>query len=130
MKKVMRSALKTALYLMDLSDQASTNVRDRVADQLDDVKDQAKRTYAAVADRVGDTTRSLRGENHAVRNALVFAGGVGAGVALGVIFAPASGQNTRQAIVRRFEDVGSMVRDQVSSVGRAGSSGKPLSERA
>ena len=130
MKKLMRSALKTALYLMELSEQASANVRDRVSDQLDDVKAEARRTYAAAADRVGETTRSLRGENHVVRTTLLFAGGVGAGLALGVMFAPARGEETRQAIAQRFGDIGSRVRDQVASVGRAGSSGKRFSEEA
>ncbi len=130
MKKFMRSALRTALYLMDLSEQASANVRERVSDQLDDVKAEARRTYAAAADRVGETARALRGENHVVRNSLVFAGGVGAGLALGVMFAPARGEETRQAIAQRFGDLGSRVRDQVASVGRAGASGSRLSEEA
>jgi gas vesicle protein len=38
---------------------------------------------------------------------MMFAGGVGAGLALGVIFAPASGEETRRAIVERFQEVGS-----------------------
>ena len=113
MNKLVRSALKTALYLMELSDQASTDVRDRVSDQVDDARDRAQRTYGVVSERVGNAARALRGENNGLaRNALVFAGGVGAGLALGVIFAPASGQDTRQAIAQRFEDAGAKIRER------------------
>ena len=42
MKKIINSALKTALYLLELSDQASENVRERVADRYSDARDQAR----------------------------------------------------------------------------------------
>lgn len=128
MKKLVTSALKTALYLLELSDQASADIRDRVSERYDDVKDQAQRTYGAVSDRMEGAARALRGEeNRAIRNALVFAGGVGAGVALGVIFAPASGKDTRQAIADRFEGVGERVKDRFSSSRREGLSAERAS---
>jgi len=112
MKKIINSALKTALYLLELSDQASENVRDRVADRYEDVKGQARDSYGVMADRVSNATRALRGEdNGAARSVLMFVGGVSAGVALGLIFAPASGEETRRAIAQRFEDLGSKARN-------------------
>lgn len=108
MKNLITSALKTALYLMELSDQASDNLRDRVSDRVDDVRSRAEDTYGVVSDRVSRAARVLRGDNaNLARSAMMFAGGVGAGLALGVIFAPASGEETRRAIVERFQEVGS-----------------------
>jgi gas vesicle protein len=112
MKKVINSALKTALYLLELSDQASDNVRDRVADRFQDVKGQARDSYGVVSERVNNAARALRGDDgNAARSVLMFVGGVSAGVALGLIFAPASGEETRRAIAQRFEDLGSKARD-------------------
>lgn len=112
MKKFVNSALKTALYLLELSDQASDKARDRIADRYEGVRDQARDSYGVMADRVNNATRALRGEdNSAARSVLMFVGGVSAGVALGLIFAPASGEETRRAIAQRFEDLGAKVRD-------------------
>jgi gas vesicle protein len=112
------SALKTALYLMEVTDQASDNIRDRVSDRfgdvrsrVDDARSRAVDAYDTVADRVSTAARALRGDDGAVaRNAMMFVGGLGAGLALGVIFAPASGEETRRAIAERFEDIGSRTR--------------------
>jgi hypothetical protein len=112
MKKIINSALKTALYLLELSDQASENVRERVADRYSDARDQARESYGVMADRVNNATRALRGQdNGGVKNVLMFVGGVSAGVALGLMFAPASGDETRRAIAQRFEGIGSKMRD-------------------
>ena len=107
------SALKTALYLMEVTDQASDNVRDRVSDRfgdvrsrVDDVRSRAGDTYDTVSERVSKAARALRGQNgNVARSAMMFAGGLGAGLALGVIFAPASGEETRRAIAERFDDM-------------------------
>lgn len=105
------SALKTALYLLEVTDQASDNVRGRVSDRFDDVRGRAGDAYDTVADRVSNAARALRGDDGGVaRNIMMFAGGLGAGLALGVIFAPASGEETRRAIAERFEDIGSKTR--------------------
>lgn len=114
-KNWITSALKTALYVMEVTDQASDNIRDRVSDRfgdvrsrVDDVRSRAGDAYDTVAGRVSNAARALRGDNgNFARNAMMFAGGLGAGLALGVIFAPASGEETRRAIADRFEDIGS-----------------------
>ena len=107
-KNWVTSALKTALYLMEVTDRTSGNVRDRVSDRFDDVRSRAGDTYDTVSERMGNAARALRGQNgDAARSALMFAGGLGAGLALGVIFAPASGEETRRAIAERFEEMGS-----------------------
>jgi gas vesicle protein len=106
-KNWVTSALKTALYLMEVTDQASDHVRDRVSNRFDDVRGKAGDTYDTLSERVSNAARALRGDNgNTARNAMLFAGGLGAGLALGVIFAPASGEETRRAIAERFEDLG------------------------
>jgi gas vesicle protein len=105
------SALKTALYLLDATDHASDNVRDRVSNRFDDVRSRAEDTFDTVSERVSNAARALRGENgNAARNAMMFAGGLGAGLALGVIFAPARGEETRRAIAESLENIGSRTR--------------------
>ena len=107
-KNWISSALKTALYLMEVTDNASGNVRDRVSDRMDDVRSRAEDAYDTVSDRVSHAARALRGDNSSAgRSFMMFAGGLGAGLALGLIFAPASGEETRRAIAERFEDISS-----------------------
>ena len=114
MKKLINSALKTALYLLELSDQATENTRDRIADRYSDARDQARDSYGVMADRVNNAARALRGEDTSgVKNVLMFVGGVGAGVALGLMFAPASGDETRRAIAQRFEGIGSKTTNSI-----------------
>jgi len=74
-------------------------IYDRVTDKLDDVADQASRGYDAVADRVERLYHEARGENtHVMAGATSFLIGVGVGVGAGLLFAPASGRETRDAI--------------------------------
>ena len=60
-KKVLKVALGTGLFLLDQSDEAKRNVRDRVSDQVDDLRDRAQDTYQAAADRVAGASDALRG---------------------------------------------------------------------
>jgi hypothetical protein len=79
-------------------------IYDRVTDKLDDVADEASRGYDAVADRVGRLYHEARGENHdPMAGATSFLIGVGVGVGAGLIFAPASGRETRDAIAGKFQ---------------------------
>ena len=83
-------------------------VYDRVTDQLDDVADQASRGYKAVADRVEHLYRTARGEDdRALSGAACFLIGAGIGAGAALLFAPASGQETRDTIaekVREFQN--------------------------
>jgi len=108
MKNLVKSILKTAVYFLDQSDRFAGDVRDRVSDTVDqaaqqvsDVRDQARELY--------------QGEDHNLRNALTFAAGVGIGLSAAILLAPASGQETRDAIGERVQDLGGRVRDCFSS---------------
>ncbi|PYX85679.1 MAG: hypothetical protein DMG70_02795 [Acidobacteria bacterium] len=57
----------------------------------------------------------MRGqEDHTVRNAISFAAGIGLGIGVGMLFAPASGEETRSSIAEKVQDVGERVRERCS----------------
>jgi YtxH-like protein len=90
---LLRSILKTAVYIMDST-----------ADSVDRVSDRASR----LADDARDVIYSERG--NAMRNILSFAAGVGIGVAAGVLLAPQSGAELRNSISDRVQDISERVR--------------------
>ena len=128
MKKNVRNFLKaaeiaigTGLYMLDHSDKAKRMVRDRVSDQvddlrerLDDLRDRASDTYDVAADRVVKAAKALRGddEGHAAWNVLRFAVGLGIGVGIGLLFAPANGDATRAALANKAREFGDNVRQR------------------
>jgi hypothetical protein len=79
-------------------------IYDRVSDRLEDFADQASRGYENAAERLGRVYRSARGEDHrALAGVASFLVGVGVGVGAGVLFAPTSGKQTREAIAEKVE---------------------------
>jgi hypothetical protein len=116
MNNFLKLLLGTGLYLLEQSDQSTRKIRDRAAGNLSDLRDLAQEKYETAADRVSKASRAIRGDdNPGVSNALSLAAGIGVGVALGVIFAPASGEQTRSAIANKVHVFGDRVRQQFSS---------------
>ena len=99
LNKLLRTALKTGLYFLEQSDKATAPMRKQVRDQVEDLTD---RTRQAI----------LGPEDHTVRNVVSVAAGVGLGIALGMLFAPASGEETRRSLVEKAQDAGSKVRER------------------
>jgi gas vesicle protein len=97
MNKLLKSLLKTAVYLVD---QFSEQV-DRASDRVSDLTDQAR-------------TMTDREENHTLRNVATFAAGVGVGIGVGILFAPASGKEIRTSISEKVQDISDQVRKRVS----------------
>ena len=97
LNKVLRTALKTGLYFLEQSDKATAPNRKQVKDQVEGLPD---RTRQAI---VGP-------EDHTVRNAVSLAAGIGLGIALGMLFAPASGEEIRRSIVEKAQDARAKVR--------------------
>jgi hypothetical protein len=115
MKKLLKTLLGTSLYLLEQSDRTH-DMRDRAARKIDDLRDVVQHKYGDAADRVARASRAIRGEdNHALGNALRLAAGIGVGVGFGLLFAPASGQDTRRAIAGGVQQFGDKVRKRVSS---------------
>ena len=82
--------LDTGLYLFD-------SLRERLPDNVDDIKDRVKDTYGTASERVSRATGALRGEeeSHIFGTIGVLLIGVGIGVGVGMLIAPATGEETR-----------------------------------
>jgi hypothetical protein len=108
LNNLVKSILKTAVYFIEQSDRVAGDLRDRVADG-----------YETAADRVSDLRDRAQdlyeGEDHTMRNILVFAAGVGVGIGAGMLLAPASGEEIRETIGDKVQDIGDRVRDRFSS---------------
>ena len=105
MNKLLRSILKTAVYIIDQADDVTSDVRDRITDRADRVADRV----SDIADRSKD---AIYGEDHTLRHIGFFAAGVGVGVAAGMLFAPAPGEEIRSSMREKVEDIGDRVRDR------------------
>ncbi len=109
MNKFVKSLLNIGLAALELSDRATSEMRDQVRDRFDDL-----------SDRVGglsDRTRRAVGleRSHTLEYTLSFAAGIGVGVGIGMLLAPASGEETREIIAEKVQDTGARVRDRFSS---------------
>jgi ElaB/YqjD/DUF883 family membrane-anchored ribosome-binding protein len=118
MNKYLKTLLGVGLYLLEQSDSATKNVRDRAAGPLGDLRDAAQEKYEAAADRMARASKAIRGEDSDVlRNTLLFTAGIGVGMGVGLLLAPARGDETRSAIAGRVHEMGDKVRRQFSSEG-------------
>jgi len=98
MNKTLRSLLKTAVYAMDeILDRA-----DRASDLLPDLSDRGRR-------------RTYRQENDTVRTIGAFAAGLGLGIGVGMLFAPASGKQTRETIGEKVQGIGNQVGERFAN---------------
>jgi hypothetical protein len=104
LNRLLRTALKTGLYFLEQSDKATAPNRKQVKDQVEGLSD---RTRQAI---VGP-------EDHIVRNAVSLAAGIGLGVAVGMLFAPASGEEIRRSIVEKAQDARAKVRGRFPEKG-------------
>ena len=92
LNKILKSALKTAVYLMD-----------ETADQMDRVSERA----SSIAENARDYVAPQ--ENHGFRNFMSFLLGIGVGVGAGMLLAPSSGEELRSTITDKVQDIGSRV---------------------
>jgi hypothetical protein len=97
MNRFLKSLLKTAAYLVE---QIPDKV-DRVSSRVSDMTDHGK--------------RAIYGEkDHTVRDVVSFAAGVGLGIGAGILFAPASGEETRNSLRGKVQEIGDRVRERFS----------------
>jgi YtxH-like protein len=94
---LLRSFLKTAVYVMDQTAERVDRASDRASQFAEDAR-----------------TAIFPEEDHTLRNILVFAAGVGVGVGAGLLLAPASGQEIRDSIGERVQDISDKVKSRVS----------------
>jgi gas vesicle protein len=98
MSKLLKSILKTAVYIID---QTSDRV-DRVSERASDLADDAREAIYP------DT-------NHVLRNILAFAAGVGVGVGAGMLLAPSSGAELRSSIGEKVQDISDRVKGRAEN---------------
>ena len=100
--------LGTGLDVLDL-------VRDRAADHAESVSDTAKDVYDTARGRARKISRAFTGEEPSgFGSAAALLAGVGVGVALGILFAPASGEQIRRNIAEKAQEFGGRIRSRVS----------------
>jgi hypothetical protein len=106
-RAVLGALLSTGLYLLD-------NLRERMPDNIDDIKAGAREKYETASDRLGRATNALAGREDSQIfgkvGALLI--GVGVGVGVGLLIAPASGEKTRTDIANKVSDLSEKVRDR------------------
>ena len=90
-------------------------LRERLPDNMDDIKDTVRDTYGTASERVSRASDALRGKEDSQIlgkvGALVI--GVGIGVGIGLLIAPASGEETRAEINDRVAEFSDKVRENV-----------------
>jgi gas vesicle protein len=102
---VLKSLLKTAVYIMD-----------QTAEQVDRASDRASYIASQAKSVVDDATSAIYPEpDHTLRNIISFAAGVGIGVGAGILLAPSSGAELRSSIGDRVQDITERVKGRVST---------------
>lgn len=91
--KVIRSILKSVVYIMD-----------EAADRVDRVSDRASEFAANTKSAIYPS------ESNTLRNVMSFAAGVGVGIAAGVLLAPSSGEELRNSISDKVQNISGKVR--------------------
>lgn len=88
MNKLLKTILKTAMYVLDESfDQV-----DRASDRVSGLVDRSREMISPPQDQL-------------LRNVVTFAAGVGVGIGAGLLFAPSSGKEMRSSIREKVQDI-------------------------
>ncbi len=98
LNKVLKSVLKTAVYIMD-----------QTADSVDRASDRA----SEFAESAREIVRPE--EDHTLRNIVSFVAGIGVGVGAGLLLAPASGADLRNQISDKVQDISDRVKGRADT---------------
>lgn len=114
MNKSLRALLKTAIYVVDQFSDRVDRASDQVADRVSDFTERGKAMVS-------------REQDHTLRNVAIFAAGLGVGIGVGILWAPASGQEMRDSISKKVQNIGEQVGEGLRTEVRARPSGtEPL----
>ena len=104
----------TGLHLLN-------SLRERLPDNVDDIKERVRDTYDTASDRLGRATNALRGkeDSQILGKVGVLLVGVGVGVGIGLLIAPSSGEETRADIADKVSDFGDKVRERTGKKAQA-----------
>jgi gas vesicle protein len=109
-KQLLKLLMGAGLMLVEPGrrDKAASDIRDKMEDWTDVAKDK----YDDAVDRLDRVTDALRGRERWSGKLGTFLLGLGVGVGVGMLFAPASGEETRNTI----SEQASNLRDQASNL--------------
>ena len=101
--------------LFDTGLELLNSLRERLPDNMDDIKGRVRDTYGTASQRVNRATNALRGQEDSqiLSKAFAMAIGVGIGVGIGLLIAPASGEQTRADIAEKVTDFSDKIRENV-----------------
>jgi gas vesicle protein len=108
-KILLNVLLGAGFYLLDsLRDRVSDNVEDwgeKARHRYGDLRDRAKDVYSTASERFDRVNDAIRGDDHPFARATGAALlGVGVGIGIGMLFAPASGKETRDNLADQVRD--------------------------
>jgi gas vesicle protein len=75
------------------------DLRESVGRRAGKFQDRMNDTYSEASDRLSNAAAALRGESRWPGRVMSFVAGIGVGSGLALLFAPASGRETREAIL-------------------------------
>ncbi len=96
--KLVRSVLKTAVYVIDQTADHMDHASDRASNFVDDAREVI-----------------YPDDNHVLRNILGFAAGIGVGLGAGLLLAPSSGSDLRASITDKVQEIGSRVKGRAEN---------------
>jgi len=112
-KDWVRLAAKVGVLLTEPKVRAA--IADRLKDRVDDVTDQVTSKYEDAVDRLESAADALRGRRYWPSRVGGFLLGIGVGAGLGILLAPASGSETRQAVRDKATDMKNKVVESAAS---------------
>ena len=114
MKNFLKLLLGTGLLILDHPDRAKKAVVDGAGDRLNDLRDLAQDKCESIASGLSSAFRHNE-ENRYLRNTAGLLAGLGVGVGLGMLFAPASGKQTRSRLSAKVEEFAGEVQERWKS---------------
>jgi gas vesicle protein len=111
-----RLALKLGLLLTEPKVRAA--VGEQLKNRVDQVTETVASKYEDAMDRLEAAGAALQGRSYRPSRIVGFLLGVGVGAGLGILFAPASGSETREAIRGRAVDMKNKVVESASTATR------------
>lgn len=131
-KDWVRMAAKVGLLFTEpkvraaVSDRIKDTVDDlsgTVTDKYDDLTDTVADKYENVVDRLEAAADAIQGRGYWPSRVTGFLLGVGVGAGLGILLAPASGSETREAVRGKAVDLGNKIRQSVATMPATGTEG-------
>lgn len=110
-----RTALEVGLLLT--APKIRAEVADHAKDRFEDIKDNVNEKYDLAVERLAAARSALQGRSQWPWRMVSFVAGVGVGAGVGLLLAPVSGKETRDAIRDKAVDMKNKVTTSAAGVG-------------